>query len=176
MATLSFFEASHPFSNYYPCEFTVEGITYGSVEHYFQAQKFNDAGEDTIAYFRLLCEADTPQKAKDMGNQRPNRWGAKWLIRKEKPELGRMNEVIQQYRARAVLRPDWEVYRMNVMREGLRAKFSDPRLAKQLCDTGDCLLVEASPYDSFWGAGRDGRGQNHLGKLLMELRADLRMK
>jgi diaminohydroxyphosphoribosylaminopyrimidine deaminase/5-amino-6-(5-phosphoribosylamino)uracil reductase len=33
--------------------------------------------------------------------------------------------------------------------------------------------VSDSPHDAVWGVGRDGRGGNLLGKLLMELRDDL---
>ena len=34
-------------------------------------------------------------------------------------------------------------------------------------------IVEASPHDFFWGAGFDGSGANQLGRLLMQLRAEL---
>jgi hypothetical protein len=34
-------------------------------------------------------------------------------------------------------------------------------------------LVEASPHDFFWGRGVDGSGANHLGTLLMSIRAEL---
>ncbi len=40
--------------------------------------------------------------------------------------------------------------------------------------TGDEPLLEDSPEDFLWGTGRDGSGQNRLGVLLMELRAQLR--
>ena len=38
---------------------------------------------------------------------------------------------------------------------------------------GDRPLVEASPNDFFWGRGVDGSGTNHLGVLLMRVRAQL---
>jgi len=57
----------------------------------------------------------------------------------------------------------------------LRAKFSQhTHLMQMLIDTGDAQLVEDSPYDAFWGIGRDGTGQNQLGLLLQEIRAELR--
>ena len=34
-------------------------------------------------------------------------------------------------------------------------------------------VVEAAPHDFFWGRGIDGSGSNHLGALLMRLRASL---
>ncbi len=83
-------------------------------------------------------------------------------------ELSR-NPTISRWR-----RSDWEVVKMDVMRKALFAKFiSHPILKKKLLDTGKRELVERSPYDSFWGDGGDGTGENHLGKLLMELREKL---
>ena len=37
----------------------------------------------------------------------------------------------------------------------------------------DLDIVENSPHDFFWGRGFDGSGQNHLGRLLVELREEL---
>jgi predicted NAD-dependent protein-ADP-ribosyltransferase YbiA (DUF1768 family) len=37
-------------------------------------------------------------------------------------------------------------------------------------------IVEASPHDFFWGRGVDGSGANHLGTLLMSIRAELSMR
>jgi ribA/ribD-fused uncharacterized protein len=61
------------------------------------------------------------------------------------------------------------------MRKGLKAKFtSHADLKEKLLSTGDALIEEESPSDSFWGIGADGKGENWSGKLLMELRAALR--
>ena len=71
-------------------------------------------------------------------------------------------------------RPDWQKVKIDVMRKVLAAKFrQDEDLRKSLCKTGTAQLVEASPKDAFWGYGPDGKGKNMLGKLLMELRAEL---
>ncbi len=71
-------------------------------------------------------------------------------------------------------RSDWEEVKMDVMRKALYAKFTQQLGLKQtLIRTENRKLVERSPYDSFWGDGGNGTGQNHLGKLLMELRAKL---
>jgi NADAR domain len=57
----------------------------------------------------------------------------------------------------------------------LRAKFSQhTHLMQMLIGTGDAELVEDSPFDAFWGIGRDGAGQNQLGVLLQDIRAELR--
>ena len=34
--------------------------------------------------------------------------------------------------------------------------------------------LEAAPNDSYWGEGRDGNGQNKLGKIIERIRAELR--
>ncbi|MEZ4303009.1 MAG: NADAR family protein [Polyangiaceae bacterium] len=73
------------------------------------------------------------------------------------------------------LRSDWETVKDDIMRRGLRCKFTThPALREQLLATGDEDLVERSLTDYYWGAGQDGTGLNRLGTLLMELRAALR--
>lgn len=80
---------------------------------------------------------------------------------------------------KAVLRHDWEDVKMNVMREALRKKFSDPELKAKLLATGDQILEEGNTWhDNFWGVChcvkcQDTMAHNHLGKLLMELRTEL---
>jgi ribA/ribD-fused uncharacterized protein len=73
------------------------------------------------------------------------------------------------------LRRDWESAKENIMREALRAKFSQhPPLRSLLLRTGEAKLVEHTQNDSYWGDGGDGSGKNRLGQLLMELRQALR--
>ena len=78
-------------------------------------------------------------------------------------------------RSRAyAIQPDWDVIREDVMRHALRRKFEHRELRALLLSTGNRPLIEASPFDRYWGAGRDGTGRNRLGVLLMELRDALR--
>lgn len=73
------------------------------------------------------------------------------------------------------LRPDWESVKIDVMRTILREKFSErhPELRERLRMTGDQKLVEGNTWhDTFWGVC-DGRGQNWLGRILMEIRSGL---
>lgn len=73
-----------------------------------------------------------------------------------------------------LLRTDWEQVKEAVMATALTAKFAQhPDLHALLLGTGDAELVEASPYDFYWGAGKDGTGKNRLGILLMQLRLQL---
>lgn len=71
------------------------------------------------------------------------------------------------------LRTDWEEVKEQIMLTALRAKFSTPELQRRLLATGRRPLIEASPFDRYWGAGRDGRGRNRLGALLMQVRSEL---
>jgi ribA/ribD-fused uncharacterized protein len=73
------------------------------------------------------------------------------------------------------LRRDWEHVKENVMREALVAKFTQHTdLREILLGTGDALLIEHTENDSYWGDGGDGSGRNRLGRLLMEVREQLR--
>ena len=77
------------------------------------------------------------------------------------------------------LRSDWEEVKVDVMRQGLRLKFQDPKLRTMLLATGDKELVEGNTWhDRTWGRciceKCGGQGENLLGQLLMELREEIR--
>lgn len=73
------------------------------------------------------------------------------------------------------LREDWEVVKDDVMRKVVNAKFTQHRdLRKMLLDTGDEYLIEASFRDAYWGWGKDKKGKNMLGRILMEVREELK--
>ncbi len=62
-----------------------------------------------------------------------------------------------------------------IMEELLRLKIEqNPYVRKKLLETGDYLLVEDSPKDSFWGWGPNRDGENQLGKLWMKLREEIK--
>ena len=74
------------------------------------------------------------------------------------------------------LRPDWEDVKVDVMREVLLKKFArGSTLAEELLGTGEVELIEGTDTwsDRFWGVA-NGVGENHLGRLLMEIRRGLR--
>ena len=65
----------------------------------------------------------------------------------------------------------WNIRRTDVMKRCIAEKFSNgSNYAKLLLATGDHTLIEKAPWDSFWGAGRNGKGKNILGKILMKRR------
>ena len=72
------------------------------------------------------------------------------------------------------LRADWESAKDGIMLHALRRKFADPELRAVLLGTGSRRIEENSLYDRYWGVGRDGRGKNRLGLLLMQIRKEFR--
>lgn len=74
------------------------------------------------------------------------------------------------------LRKDWERAKLSVMESLVRQKFEVYQdLAKKLLDTGEQEIIEGNNWgDVFWGIC-DGRGQNHLGKILMKIRKEVAM-
>jgi len=71
------------------------------------------------------------------------------------------------------IRYDWDEIKLDVMKIALYAKFTQHEDLKQmLIDTGDMILEEVNEWgDRFWGVDDDGFGENHLGKLLMQIRS-----
>lgn len=96
-------------------------------------------------------------------------------------DIARQNE---QFKRR-----DWEDVKEQIMMNALRHKFTQVctqyfvradlwqhyRLWDLLVNkTEGKELVEASPYDAYWGFGPDMRGKNRLGVLLQLLRDEIR--
>lgn len=72
------------------------------------------------------------------------------------------------------LRADWEYVKLFVMEDILREKFKDEILRAKLINTRDEELIEGNWWgDRYWGVCR-GEGENHLGKLLMKIREEVR--
>ena len=73
------------------------------------------------------------------------------------------------------VRKDWSQVRRVMMTRAVYMKCrTHPGVAERLLDTGSATLVENSQYDYFWGCGRDGRGHNTYGLVLMDVRSKLR--
>jgi ribA/ribD-fused uncharacterized protein len=100
-----------------------------------------------ITWQEAIRVSPTPAKAKQLGTQKD-----------------KMDHV----------RADWDSKKEEIMITGLRAKFQqNSGLLEQLKATGDRPLVEAST-DAFWGEGRTGTGKNRMGKLLEQVRTELK--
>lgn len=82
------------------------------------------------------------------------KWGRSWFIR---------------------VRKDWRAVKPVYMTRALYSKCKAyPEIAEKLLATGTDRLVENSQYDYYWGCGRDRRGKNTYGQLLMKVRDKLR--
>jgi len=139
------------FSNMSAHPIDMDGEKFPTVEHYFQAMKAKEFKDDEI--YNKIVKSKTPKAAKALGIKVKNF----------------VTEV-------------WDDKRDEIMSKAIHAKFSQhPELRKELLDTGDKVIGEANPRDTYWGIGTavesdkaktpsKWRGQNKLGKMLMELR------
>lgn len=72
------------------------------------------------------------------------------------------------------LSADWDARKVSVMRKLVTEKFKNPLLRSLLLATEDVELVEGNTWnDTTWGICR-GKGQNLLGKILMDVRDECR--
>ncbi len=142
-------------SNFHPSPIVVDGDIWPTTEHYYQAQKSRHS-----QYRDQVRAALTPGQAKRLGADPAlpkNRSGQSWFR-----STG------------ASIRADWQEVKLEVMRIAVRAKFhQNPELAQRMLETGTAELIEDSTSDIYWGSGKEGDGQNWLGKVLMEVRAEL---
>ncbi|MBQ2856505.1 MAG: NADAR family protein [Bacteroidaceae bacterium] len=95
------------------------------------------------------------------------------------PDQRRIFETLDPKQAKKLgkkveLRIDWEKTKVVIMYDLLKSKFSDETLRSKLLETGDAELIEGNTwYDYFWGVCY-GNGLNYLGKLLMQVRSELK--
>jgi hypothetical protein len=73
------------------------------------------------------------------------------------------------------LRNDWEQIKLDLMEELIKQKFSNHQdLRDKLLRTNQSELIEGNTWgDNFWGIYK-GRGENHLGKILMKVRNEIK--
>ena len=132
------------FSNFSLHPIEMDGQTWPTVEHYYQAQKFAGMA-DAERHMAEIRQASTAFDARRLG------------IDPARP-----------------LRPDWDEARLGVMWRAIQAKFDAyAELEELLLSTGEEEIAENSPYDSFWGVGPNGDGENQFGRMLMRLRSAL---
>lgn len=88
---------------------------------------------------------------------------------KEAAEMGRTRTV--------PIRRGWENVKVRVMTEALWVKIEQhPDIRKHLMETRLAALVMHTSHDAFWGNGGNGRGENKLGNILMDIRRELRAR
>jgi len=140
-----------PFSNWHKGEFEFEGVVFNCAEQAMMYHKAKLFGDESA--MRKIMFFKNPKDQKAVGRS----------------VFGYDDEV-------------WDFERYQIVCRILYAKFTQhPELAKLLHSTGTKTIVEASPYDTIWGIGLGisdadihcqlkWKGQNLLGKALMEIR------
>ena len=142
-------------SQWYECRFTADNIEYHTAEQYMMSQKALVFGDREI--YNKIMQSDNPAEYKALGRKIRN-----------------FDEKI------------WNSKKTDIVIKGNTAKFSQNAVLRNfLLNTGEKILVEASPYDRIWGIGLSAntedienpynwKGQNLLGFCLMETRDILR--
>ena len=75
---------------------------------------------------------------------------------------------------RVVVRSDWDTVKASIMDNLLRQKFAHSSLKQKLIDLSDDEIVEDNYWgDTYWGRC-NGKGENVLGQLLMNIREECR--
>jgi ribA/ribD-fused uncharacterized protein len=150
-------EAEGYLGNWFESPFEAGGVAFNCNEQYMMYHKALLMGDEATAQ-RMLAEKN-PKNHKKLG-QSVKPW----------------NEEL------------WLENRARIMYEGCQAKFSqNEELCQRLLATGDAVLVEASPLDKIWGIGLKAsdpnarkqaswKGLNLLGRVLMQVRSDLRAR
>ncbi|KAI5072586.1 hypothetical protein GOP47_0012692 [Adiantum capillus-veneris] len=138
-------DAYGAFSNFSPHSINVASsngklVRWKTVEHYYQAQKFEGV-QHTLAVelVEKIQASECPEEAERLGRS----------LQRKRPDL---------------VRPDWDMAKMEVIYRALYSKFTGhPHLKSLLLSTAGSVLVDDS--------SRESRG--FLGDLLMKLRTQL---
>ena len=72
-------------------------------------------------------------------------------------------------------RKDWDEIKVDILYKILTEKVKQHKEVKDaLLATNNEEIIEDNPHNDFWGNGKDGKGENHTGKILMRVREDLK--
>ncbi|SIP86049.1 NADAR [Pacmanvirus A23] len=149
------------FSNCVFARIIVDGKINNSSEHYFQREKFVICIDDKI---KNWCrERKIPIEVQLKNNQ---------LIYDKMATLSPVAVAKYGQTVRnAPIRSDWDEIRLSVMYKTLFAKFTQNKdFGEALKNTGDKVLIERAPTDSYWAVNNSGVGTNMLGVMLMVIR------
>ena len=138
-------------SQWYPASFEVDEVEYNCAEQYMMAEKA-----------RLFRDSETCEKIMSSSSPR---------------EIKALGRAVNNFNAEL-----WSSVSKDIVVKGNLHKFSQNKdMFQFLCETGNKIIVEASPCDTIWGIGMSERdegvsdphnwkGTNHLGFALMEVR------
>lgn len=135
-------------SNFWPCEITLQGVTYPSVEHAYQAAKSSDP-----VYRRKVLAAKKPGEAKRLGKLiiLPDGW--------EDQKRDVMSSLL------------WQKFRDKQLRDKLLATGEENLVEWNTWGDGYWGMCPSNRRDYGWPVG-----ENWLGRLLMRVREQLRLE
>lgn len=151
-----FWQSGSPFSQWHSSDYTLDGINFCCCE------------QGMMYYKAKLFDPDSDIKDKILGSSNPKRI----------KELGRQVRYFDE--------KTWKKHRETIVYRNNLAKFTQNKsLRTALLNTGDKILVEASPYDRIWGIGmheRDAKkvdpkfwkGLNLLGFALTDVKKEIK--
>ena len=143
------------FSNMYEAPFQIEGVTFPTVEHYFQWSKARMFG-DANAQAKIL-KTSSPKSVKTLGKKVVGFKEEEWAEKRDSVMAAALKAKFMQH----------------------------PELLKKLRDTGTRRIAEADPRSKYWGIGTSADtskakdperwpGKNKMGALLEALRSELK--
>ena len=130
-----------------------KGILYISTENFYQAMKFDETdlirlndGNYVLSLRKHIAQNLSPKQSKVFGKNHPM-----------------TNTVFEQCK-------------LDIMLYAQREKYKQEPFKSRLLETGDCHVEEGNWWnDKFWGTDMKTReGENHLGKIIMKVRDELR--
>ncbi len=141
-------------SNWYCSAFTVDEITFSSMEQYMMYKKAI-----------LFQDYQTAEKI---------------LSTDDVAEIKALGRIVQHFDEEI-----WREKREKIVHKGVLQKFlQNPELAEKLLETGKQMIAECAVKDKIWGIGLSmgdeerfcvdkWKGQNLLGQILMQVRAEI---
>lgn len=135
------------FSPYTAHAIELDGVIYPTVEHAYQCQRYTDP-----EIIKEIISARSPVKA--------------W-------------ETSSKYKHLQIPEFKKEEYKLEVMKKLMKLKaLQHEEVRKALRDSGDLKIVKHivtfPPGDGFWDDGEDGKGENQIGKMWMQIRDELK--
>ncbi len=143
-------------SNFYPSKIEHRGISYPTVEHFYVSMKIDEGQLINTKY-------TTTEDCREIISKMTSPGDVKRLVRTFK------------------IRKDWDDLKLKIMKWAINEKFKDPELSLLLLSTESEEIIEGNTWhDNFFGICSckpcEGKGQNNLGKILMESRSQIREK
>lgn len=148
-----FFHLTSPFSNFHPAKFEYKELTFISNEQFMMYSKAKNFKDEASA--AKILELNATPIARDFIDGKITReqivnnkdWADEW--NKLMMSVKKLGRGVQNYDDVV-----WTNKREKIVLFGARLKFSQNEDLKQiLLNTGNTIMVEASPYDKIWGIG-----------------------